>query len=293
MVQWLNVDFFRYALSIFDPELVRPHFHVRDISEIDERALEYLGIKINLFDLDNTVVEPYECECLAEEKLESLKRDFDCRALSNHAGVISDDKEQRFRKIEQNLGIKVVKSDCKKPNPKAFENALADDAENRILQVYGRTAMTGDRLFTDVLGANNFGLLSILVDPLRPDLDKWYVKYSRISERALYRVYGISPGFTERGLLEVCLRRALQAHSMAVRLAPGAKRIPESKSEAILSYCTLCRKNLERAIKFETERNKKFYKVHIDVCSTEPITDFCKIMTEYVRHRLKELYKEN
>jgi len=47
-----------------------------------------------------------------------------------------------------------------------------------------RTLMVGDRLFTDIIGANSLGIATILVPPLNPKTDPFLmVKLPRFFER--------------------------------------------------------------------------------------------------------------
>ena len=47
-------------------------------------------------------------------------------------------------------------------------------------------AIIGDQLFTDVIGGNNVGIMTILVDPITTN-DFWITKYNRYREEKKFK----------------------------------------------------------------------------------------------------------
>ncbi|MBI5102756.1 MAG: HAD-IA family hydrolase, partial [Nitrospirae bacterium] len=113
--------------------------------------------------------------------LNFLRDNYSCCFLSNFAKTKT--KLERITAIEELTKIKVVMSERRKPDKAAFELAL------RYLDaIPSETLMIGDRLFTDILGANHTGLVSVYVrEPLDPTKDPLFmVRVPRLIENALY-----------------------------------------------------------------------------------------------------------
>lgn len=131
---------------------------VASVHQVDAALLTSLGVRGVMVDLDDTLLAAAdeELDPAAEGWLGDLKR----------AGfpllILSNGERRRVTAVAQRLGI-----DAMALSGKPFAHAFA-----RALRVLGTpasaTAMVGDQLFTDVLGANLAGMRSILVQPLSP-----------------------------------------------------------------------------------------------------------------------------
>src|SRR3989338_3919078 len=91
----------------------------------------------------------------------------------------------RKKEIKKDLGVEVIDMKYKKPNPKAFRQALEyfnnPDSD--------KVAMVGDRLFTDIIGAKGVGFYTILVKPIEPKKDPLYIKLARPVEEFIRMLY--------------------------------------------------------------------------------------------------------
>ncbi len=140
--------------------LVIPDMYAKDIYSIDYDFLKQNGFTNLIFDIDNTIMEVNSLE--VNEKLKdfflSLNEKFNVCLVSNNA------KERVLpvaRVLETNY---LYKAD--KPNEKAFEKALIVLDGNK-----NDTVMIGDQMLTDIKGAKEFGLYSVLVEPYKDKYD--------------------------------------------------------------------------------------------------------------------------
>ncbi|MCL2750104.1 MAG: YqeG family HAD IIIA-type phosphatase [Coriobacteriia bacterium] len=155
-------------------ELLTPDLQLDKVEDITLELLESLGITALLVDIDNTLVSraTSKIEDSALEWVKSMKEaGIACCLLSNNwHGVIHD--------YAAELGVPVV-GKAMKPLPLAFIKAL-----NLIGAKRATTAMVGDQVFTDILGARFCVMFSILVKPLSTT-DLWYTKIFRRVEQKL------------------------------------------------------------------------------------------------------------
>jgi phosphatidylglycerophosphatase GEP4 len=118
-----------------------------------------------VFDKDNTLTSPYENQIHPDAArglqfaLEIFGRDR-IAIVSNSAGTKDDVEYKDAIAIEEALGIKVIRHDEKKPG-----------GLDEVLQHFGmddpaKICMVGDRLLTDVVFGNLYGMLTIHTLPL-------------------------------------------------------------------------------------------------------------------------------
>jgi uncharacterized protein len=141
--------------------ILRPDLYYTSVSAIDLDALYARGVRGVLLDLDNTIVPrdtgivPVESTRFAEE----LAR----RGIK--ACLVSNNWHRRVSGVAAQMGFSLV-SKALKPFPFAFSRGM------RLMGVTpDQTATIGDQVFTDVVGGNLAGTVTVLVDPLsRSDL---------------------------------------------------------------------------------------------------------------------------
>lgn len=135
------------------PRGVYPSF-----SALDPASLAAKGIRLVLADLDNTLV-PYKAtqpsagltawkDALAEQGVSLF-------ILSNSR------KPNRVQTFAQALGVP-CQGRSGKPRRTGYLQAMV-----RMGCTPGQTVMVGDQIFTDTLGANNAGVVPLLVRPIR------------------------------------------------------------------------------------------------------------------------------
>lgn len=155
-----------------------PDMYQKSVYAINYEMLKNAGIKIMLFDLDNTII-PLHAKS-ASKKIKDLFEDV------------------------KNMGIKpVIISNARKRRVEPFKDELLVDASylslkplkwkyKRILKIYGvkpnEVAAVGDQLITDIFGANRMQFTSILVNPMSSE-DLVATKFNRIFERIIIKHY--------------------------------------------------------------------------------------------------------
>jgi len=170
--------------------LTIPHLRVRDISRINPEKLKQCGIKGIVFDKDNTLTIPYESSI--HPRIQESFKHF-CSVYkdqmvicSNFAGTKDDLGYKKARKIEDDLGISVLRHKQKKPGGIECVRDYFDCSLSELV-------VFGDRIITDVVFANKYGMLSILTEPLTEKENK------AISKTRAYEVCLIDK-FIARGI---------------------------------------------------------------------------------------------
>jgi uncharacterized protein len=141
--------------------ILRPDYYYTSVGAIDLDGLRERGVRGVLLDLDNTIlprdsgVIPPEARAFATEL---ARRDIKVCLVSNNW-------HRRASGVADDMGFYLV-SKALKPLPFAFRKGM------RLMGVEPSEAVTiGDQVFTDVLGGNLAGTVTVLVDPLsRSDL---------------------------------------------------------------------------------------------------------------------------
>jgi uncharacterized protein len=129
---------------------------IKMVTELTAERLQSQGIRALLVDLDDTLVA---------SNSERMGLSFRRWVLGlKESGIavmlLSNGKPKRVARWAQLLGVEGL-SLVGKPFRFAFERGL-----KRLGTLPSETAMVGDQLFTDVLGANALGIKTILVTPL-------------------------------------------------------------------------------------------------------------------------------
>jgi phosphatidylglycerophosphatase GEP4 len=135
--------------SLLTPSLFLPHMVVPNISHLNIQHLQQKGIKLLVFDKDNTLTRPYDLEIFPpfQQRWEEVLDAFGPQnvvIVSNSAGTKDDPGLQMAKKIQESLGVQVFASPEKKPG--------GGDALLAHFQVSGnQVCVIGDRILTDVV----------------------------------------------------------------------------------------------------------------------------------------------
>ncbi|MEJ2666510.1 MAG: YqeG family HAD IIIA-type phosphatase [Deinococcales bacterium] len=136
--------------------MLRPHLMVDSVHQVSAEVLRERGVSGVLLDLDDTLL-PAAADAPEPQVLawvEGLQR------AGFGVVILSNGEPKRVAALAARLNCQAVALSGK-PFAPAFRRAL------RLLGTpRAETAMIGDQVFTDVLGANLAGLVSILVRPL-------------------------------------------------------------------------------------------------------------------------------
>ena len=133
-----------------------PDLYVESYRNINIKQLVQLGIRGIIFDLDNTLIRwgSYSVPEELIEKINSLKD------LGFRISIVSNNSGSHIIDFARTLKVPLVQS-AKKPSRRPFRRAMklmGTDPEE--------TAMVGDQIFTDIVGGNRAGLMTILVVPV-------------------------------------------------------------------------------------------------------------------------------
>ena len=169
-------------------ERFKPKDLINSVFEITPAFLEQRGLKALLLDIDNTIVP--------HGKLESSPPDLErvrvWLAPLQQAQIalrfVSNALPARIAFHTDALGIKAVGTGgtAGKPFAPVFQTAITE-----LGLPPKQIAMLGDQVFTDVLGANNAGMYSILVRPMS-DNAKLHTHVARMLERRVLKHFGLS-----------------------------------------------------------------------------------------------------
>jgi hypothetical protein len=159
--------------------LFKPDYYIQNYEHLDPKKLTDKGIKLLCCDIDNTLVAYND-----PDSNEKVKRFI---ARMKEAGLevalLSNAAPKRAKRFSADLGVEKVYYLSLKPLQHNFRS---------VMKHYGvtpkQTALLGDQLFTDMLGAHIAGVYSILTAPLVQE-DKWDTRINRFFEGFIYRYF--------------------------------------------------------------------------------------------------------
>lgn len=132
-----------------------PDRYIRSAYEIDYESYYHNGYRGIIFDIDNTLVEhgaPADERSIA--LIEHLKE------TGFHIILLSNNKEPRVKMFHDAVHVPYIFK-AGKPGKKGYKEAMKQLGTNQ-----NTTLFVGDQLFTDVWGARNAGIFSILTQPI-------------------------------------------------------------------------------------------------------------------------------
>lgn len=157
---------------------LKPDLVYKGVQYIDLKDLKNKNIKGILLDIDNTLID--YTKTLSDEIVkwidEAKAQGFKLCILSN------SNKLEKITKVADKVELEYI-SFAKKPSKGGYIRAA------KLLNLENQNiAMVGDQLFTDVLGANKVGMLSIYVEPINKK-EYWYTKWKRPIESMILKHY--------------------------------------------------------------------------------------------------------
>ena len=138
------------------PVSLLPRRILNRLTDITPPLLSELGVTALLMDFDTTIV-PYTTD-VPSPAFRSWVQEM--RSSGIFLCVVSNSRKPRVVRFCQENGLACV-THSRKPFQKGIREALA-----RYRLDPRRTALAGDQIYTDVLGANCGGLTSILITPI-------------------------------------------------------------------------------------------------------------------------------
>ena len=147
---------------------------------IDYELLWERGYRGIIFDIDNTLVE--HNEPATDRAVKLFER---LRGIGFKAAVVSNNKEPRVRSFAEAVGCEYVYK-AGKPHADGYIKAL-----DRMSTDRGTTFAVGDQLFTDIWGANNAGIKSIMVRRIASH-EEIQIHFKRIPETVIVWIYKLT-----------------------------------------------------------------------------------------------------
>lgn len=134
-----------------------PDMYCKSFYDIDEKHLLSKGIKNLIIDIDGTILPADSIN--VSEKL--IRRIEELKKKKMNMCLVSNNGNARVLPVSQVLGLKYL-CKAKKPLPVAFSKAMELlDASNK-----DEVAMIGDQMLSDIKGAHEYGLYTVLVRPI-------------------------------------------------------------------------------------------------------------------------------
>ncbi len=146
------------------PVSMMPYRVFDSYRSIDPAFFTRRGIKLLLCDLDYTLASKYQSDpddTLRRWLAEVQAAGITVMILSNNRSPV------RVERFCRDLGI-TFEGHAGKPSVKGFRRAMM-----RCGVTAEQTAMLGDKLLTDMLGANRAGVLPVMVEPLGGPRGAW------------------------------------------------------------------------------------------------------------------------
>ena len=156
--------------------LLRPNIYQKDIFSINYENLKKKNIKNLLFDIDNTIVAG-NLKSLDNKTIDLFNK---LKQENFNIYIITNALKRRAKIFSEILDIKTYHFSMK-PSPRNYNKIIKENNLN-----IKETAAIGDQIYTDVLGANKLGILSILVDPVSKH-EFIITKINRVKERKLIK----------------------------------------------------------------------------------------------------------
>ena len=152
------------------PFSLLPKVIAENVTVLTPEYLKNRGISLLMLDFDNTIV-PYTRNHPTEEMKTWLKG---MKASSVQLCIVSNSKRSRVREFCKIYGLDCI-THAKKPFSKGIKKCL-----ERYQVAPRQAALAGDQIYTDTLGANCVGVMSILVNAI--DNHNFWLKLRHVAE---------------------------------------------------------------------------------------------------------------
>ncbi len=156
--------------------LLYPTIYKDRITDITLQELETLGVRGLLLDVDNTLTT-HGSQVLSDEVREWLQQMQDAGIRMT---VVSNSWEWRVAPFAEKIGLRHTSLSCK-PSPIGFWRGV-----RRLGLPKAQCAAIGDQVFTDIIGANLYGITCIQVMPIEMETGKPFLALKRKWERKIY-----------------------------------------------------------------------------------------------------------
>lgn len=161
-------------MNIFYPEQYAP-----SVRETDYGALWDQGVRLLLFDVDNTLAT-YNT-ALPDARIRDLFRQLKERGFQSM--LVSNGREHRVERFAAALEVPYIYR-AMKPLPFCLRRAM-----KKANYCERQSALIGDQIFTDVLAANWAGIHAVLTQPISTVDDEWITRIKRGLEKKVIAGY--------------------------------------------------------------------------------------------------------
>ena len=159
-------------------EKLRPDIYQKNLTDIHFNQLKKAGIKILLFDVDNTILRYKEKEIDKNiiDLIKAIKTQFTVVLFSNG-------NKRKVGRVAEILEVPYI-SNSLKPLSRNFKKVFI-----KYKVTPNEVAIIGDQILTDIKGGNNVGITTILIEPLS-EKESPFTKINRSRENTLMRRMG-------------------------------------------------------------------------------------------------------
>lgn len=157
-------------------EILLPKMYKKDIYNINYKLLKEKGIKYLLFDIDNTLADSK----MHEPTKETIKLFKDLQKQGFELILFTNALPFRANKFKNALNVECIPM-ARKPYKTNYLKLI----KNKNIKPK-EIACIGDQLYTDIKGANNCNLYSILVDKISNN-EHLVTKLNRLKENKIYK----------------------------------------------------------------------------------------------------------
>lgn len=155
-----------------------PDYCVNNVWSLDENFYKSHAIDSVVFDIDNTLVAHTEMQ-----PPEDVLKYFEfLKNIGIKYSIVSNNSMERVTSFCKDLGIPYYYK-ALKPRKKYLKKVLQDLGTNA-----NKSALVGDQLFTDILGGNRMGMMSVLVTAVGKD-ETGFVSFKRRFEKKILKKY--------------------------------------------------------------------------------------------------------
>ena len=181
-----------------------PYEYVKSVFDIDYDKLYSLGYRGLIFDIDNTLVHHGEN---STPQIDELFRQIHITGFKTL--LLSNNNKERIERFLTNIDSFYI-SDADKPKTSNYDKAV------KMLNIKKDEAVfIGDQIFTDIYGANRYGIASILVDFLHYENETKYGK-KRALESVVLKFYKHNRKYRNR-LGNICKGEKYKKYVMETR----------------------------------------------------------------------------
>lgn len=153
-----------------------PTIYKNRITDITLQELEEWGVRGLILDVDNTLTTHGSQE-LSRDVQEWLQK---MQEAGIRMTVVSNSWEWRVAPFAEKIGLQHTSLSCK-PSPFGFWRGV-----RRLGLPKSQCAAIGDQVFTDIIGANLYGITCIQVMPIELETGKPFLTVKRRWEKKLY-----------------------------------------------------------------------------------------------------------